>query len=248
MNSIGTENKIFRFPWKGKFEDKKDIDHYFASDKIQCLLCGNRFKSLPLHLIRVHGISPDQYKEKYGLPWKRGLCGPMTSKKHSKNMTERLKKGFRPPIDAARQKSLNAKRRQDQPFFKKVKLENLECFNKGNRKYCDEDYQKVLRKMLKETKGLYEVCKSADMPDIKMVSKYAKRNNDFQKAIDRTYEKLPYSVQARAGKLPEKKFREDLLSLKRSGITVADMTRLLGVSRNLILSRLNKPRESQDDN
>ena len=32
--------------------------------------------------------------------------------------------------------------------------------------------------------------------------------------------------------------KEDLLSLKRSGITVADMSRLLGVSRSLIHNRL----------
>jgi len=45
-------------------------------------------------------------------------------------------------------------------------------------------------------------------------------------------------VQAGTGKLPEKKFKEDLLSLKRSGIKVADMSRLLGVSRSLIDNRL----------
>ena len=101
--------------------------------------------------------------------------------------------------------------------------------------------------MLKETKGLYETCKDDDMPDIGMVHKYAQRNTEFRKALDRTYEKLPYSIQAGAGKLPEKKFKEDLLSFKRSGITVADMSRLLGVSRSLINNRLNKIRESKDN-
>ena len=65
MDTIGRENPKQRFPWNGKFEYKKEIDYYFAGDKIQCLLCGKRFKSLPTHLIRVHEISPDQYKEKY---------------------------------------------------------------------------------------------------------------------------------------------------------------------------------------
>ena len=35
-----------------------------------------------------------------------------------------------------------------------------------------------------------------------------------------------------------KKIRADLLSMKRSNITVADMSRLLGVSRSLINNRL----------
>ena len=106
------------------------------------------------------------------------------------------------------------------------------------KKYSDQDFKNVLVKMLTENKGLNEVCKDADMPDFRAVSKYAKKNEDFRKELDRAYEKLPYSVQAGAGRLPEKKFREDLKSLKRSGITVADMSRLLGVSRSLIHNRL----------
>jgi hypothetical protein len=92
--------------------------------------------------------------------------------------------------------------------------------------------------MLKEKKGLNETCQDSDMPPIKAVSKYAKKNPDFRKELDRTYEQLPYSVQAGACRLPEKKFKEDLLTMKRSNITVADMSRLLGVSRSLINNRL----------
>ena len=235
------------FPWMKQFTTKDEINQYFTVDKIQYLLCGKRFKALPQHLERTHDITADDYREQYGLPWRRGLCGVGTSKKFSKNMIVRQKNGFRPPIEAAHRKAVKAKRRPDQPYFKKVKIENLECFNKDNRKYLDDDYQKVLIKMLKETKGLYETCKDDDMPDIGMVHKYAKRNKEFRKALDRTYEKLPYSIQAGAGKLPEKKFKEDLLSFRRSGITVADMSRLLGVSRSLINNRLNKIRESKDN-
>ena len=116
------------------------------------------------------------------------------------------------------------------------------------KKYTNQDFKNVLAKMMNEKKGLNEICKYADMPDFRAVSKYAKKNVDFRKELDRTYEQLPYSVQAGACRLPEKKFREDLLSLKRSGITVADMTRLLGVSRNLIQNRLNNMRETQGIN
>ncbi len=239
MDTIGTENLIQRFPWNGKFMTKTEIDDYLAGNKIQCLLCGKWFKIISSHLKRIHDIDSDEYREKYGLPWKHGLCGKEVSLKLSTAMNERRKNGFLPDIDAAREKSKHATKRPDQPFFKKVKIENLECFNKDNRKYSEKDYQNVLRKMLKETKGLYETCKDDDMPDIRMVSKYAKRNKEFRKALERTYERLPYSVQAGAGRLPENKFKEDLKSLKRSNISVADMSRLLGVSKNLIRNRLN---------
>jgi hypothetical protein len=47
--------------------------------------------------------------------------------------------------------------------------------------------------MMNENKGLNEVCKDADMPDFRAVSKYAKKNADFRKELEKTYEKLPYS-------------------------------------------------------
>ena len=83
---------IQKYPWLGKFGTKTEIDAYLAGNKVQCLLCGKLFKALPQHLERTHDITADDYREQYGLPWKRGLCGVGTSEKLSKNMLERQKK------------------------------------------------------------------------------------------------------------------------------------------------------------
>jgi len=238
MNKTHNLDVMQEYPWCGKFRTKTEIDDYLAGNKVQCLICGKLFKALPQHLERTHDITADDYREQYGLPWRRGLCGVETSKKLSKNMLERQKNGFRPPIETAWQKSVGATRRQDQPFFVKVKADNMKIGSEKIKKYTEQDYKNVLTKMLREKKGLNEACKDTGMPDIRIVWKYVKKNADFRKELDRTYEQLPYSVQAGAGRLPEKKFREDLLSLKRSGITVADISRLLGVSRSLINNRL----------
>lgn len=142
------------------------------------------------------------------------------------------------PIEAAQKKSVTAKRRPDQPFLVKAKTDSLKPVIEKIKKYEDRDFKNVLAKMLREKKGLNEACKDAGLLHFGAVSKYAKKNAEYRKQLEETYEQLPYSIQAGAGKLPEKQFREDLLSLKRSGITVADMSRLLGVSRNLINNRL----------
>jgi transcriptional regulator with XRE-family HTH domain len=228
-----------RFPWRGRFETKTEIEDYFAGDKVRCLLCGKRFKALPKHLELTHDITADDYRERYGLPWKRGLCGASTSEKMSKNMLKRRKNGFRPPIEAAQKASVRAaKRRPDQPFLVKAKTESLKPIIEKIKKYEDRDFKNVLAKMLREKKGLNEACRDAGMPHFGAVSKYAKKNAGYRKQLEENYAQLPYSVQAGAGRLPEKQFKEDLLSLKRSGITVADMSRLLGVSRSLINNRL----------
>lgn len=231
-------NSLNQFPWHGKFETKTEIDEYLSGHKIQCLLCGKQFKALPTHLERTHNITADDYRDRYGLPWRRGLCGVELSEKMRKNMLDRRKDGFRPNILAAQKKSVTANRRPDQPFLVKAKNDNLKPVIDKQRKYCDQDFWNVLEKMLHEKVGLNEACKDPKMPRIKSVSMYAKKNAEYRKQLEKTYAQLPYSVQAGAGRLPEKQFLEDLLSLKRSRFTVADMSRLLGVSRSLIHNRL----------
>ena len=38
------------------------------SDRLTCLECGLTMKMLKRHLITVHDLSPDQYRQKWGLP------------------------------------------------------------------------------------------------------------------------------------------------------------------------------------
>ena len=85
-----------------------------------------------------------------------------------------------------------------------------------NKNYTAQDFRIVLFKMLKEKISSNETCKDSRMPNFKAVSKYAKKNAGFRKELEKANEQLPYSVQAGAGRLPEKKFKKDLLSLKQS--------------------------------
>ena len=78
-----------QFPWPGRFETKAEIDEYFSGDKVQCLLCSEWYKTLHTHLVRIHEIAVDDYRERYGLPWKRGLCVASTSEKLSKKMARK---------------------------------------------------------------------------------------------------------------------------------------------------------------
>ena len=70
------------------------------------------------------------------------------------------------------------------------------------------------------------------------IYRYYRRNKDFKKALDVTYEQLPLSVQARAKKLNEDIFREVIGSLQQSGYSVIEISRFLGVGENTIRRRL----------
>ena len=100
--------------------------------------------------------------------------------------------------------------------------------------------------MLQEKKSLNQVCKDADMPDFRFVSKYAKKNKVFKRELEKTYAKLPFSVQAGAGRLPEEKFKKKLKSLQQSGLSTIEIARQLGVSRNLVRSRLDSIKKTQN--
>jgi hypothetical protein len=226
------------FPWEGKFQTKEEVYKYFSGDRIQCLLCGKWFGRLPTHLLAIHSMTSDEYKELYGLPWKRGLCGRENSMKLSKNLKERYANGFRPDLEAARERVDHSKRRPDQPFFTKIRAENVISGNEKRKKYFPEDFQNVLKRMLGEQKTLAEVYRDPDMPTENAIYRYYKTNEEFRKALDAVYEKLPFSVQARANKLSEDKFKKAIVSLLQSSFSVSEISRYLGVGDNTIRRRL----------
>jgi hypothetical protein len=55
------------------FKTRLEVESYFSGDTIECLLCRRHFKRLQSHLAAKHRMSADEYKERFGLPWTRGL-------------------------------------------------------------------------------------------------------------------------------------------------------------------------------
>ena len=55
------------------FRTRWEVDRYFGGLTIQCLICGRRFGRLSFHLAAKHGMTVDEYKSHFGLPWTRGL-------------------------------------------------------------------------------------------------------------------------------------------------------------------------------
>jgi len=53
------------------------------SDHLVCLCCGLKFKSLKRHLGTAHGLTPDQYRSKWGLPDNYPMVAPEYSKVRS---------------------------------------------------------------------------------------------------------------------------------------------------------------------
>lgn len=55
-----------------------------TDDHIVCLSCGGNFKSLKRHLSQKHGLTPEQYREKWNLP----ADYPMVAADYSKQRSD----------------------------------------------------------------------------------------------------------------------------------------------------------------
>lgn len=72
-----------------RFQNLDQVDDYLSGEDIVCLECKRALKTLTgTHLIHKHGLTPDEYRERYGIPWKRPLCGREVSAKLSERWYE----------------------------------------------------------------------------------------------------------------------------------------------------------------
>jgi hypothetical protein len=231
------------FPWKGKLTTKSQIDQYFSNpDGIQCLLCGRMYGSLNGHLQIVHGVSFEKYRDRYGLPWRKGLVSRNVSKGLSSILTKRIKNGTfvpKPDNKAAVAKIRAGGIRKDQPYLTRIKAEKAKGQSKKNIRHRRKDFEKVLSVMLKNKVTLREACMNDDLPGSSRVHGYAESNPGFRKKLIDTYYSLPYDVQARAGMFSPQ-FYEDLKRLKAKGLPNTEIGKQLGISYKTVKIRLGR--------
>lgn len=82
------------FPVDEPFQSKEAVLEYLDHDKITCLCCGKQFSKLAgPHLQKIHGLTDDQYKEKYHIPYTYALAGKDVRLRHSQNLINDIKSG-----------------------------------------------------------------------------------------------------------------------------------------------------------
>lgn len=69
--NLSTRDRTMAAP--AHFKTLAQIHRYFGGRDITCLLCRKKFRRLASHLAFKHGITASAYKQRFGLPWSRGL-------------------------------------------------------------------------------------------------------------------------------------------------------------------------------
>jgi predicted transcriptional regulator len=69
--------------------EKIDPHSSIQEDKVICLECSAEFRQLTANHLKTHGLSPREYKRKWGFPLKQPLAARMLTKERSKSAKKR---------------------------------------------------------------------------------------------------------------------------------------------------------------
>lgn len=219
------------FPWMGKFETTDQIAEYFGGNLIECLECGRCFRRLGCHLPRVHGLTMDQYREKYGLPWRRGLTSAASSQSYSDAMAARLadddeRRRLVERAAVARLKLQPGRNRKLAPALRVERAARV-C-GKQQKAYFTRAHADEMLRRVADGRTLRDVTKDADMPKMSWWHEWARENSGYRERYRAIVETLPFPVQARAEMLGDR-FRQAVIELCADGLTNKEIGGRLGV-------------------
>ena len=227
---------VHEFPKEEVFKTKKEVDEYFSKDRIQCLLCGKRYKKLGgAHLQIIHDITEDEYREKYGLPYTRGLVCPSTSKKLSIITKKRYDNGEIGLLthESARRARVNStKPRKNAPYItNELEKRCLEWCKQTAR--SSEDYNKVLIYIKKYKITIERFCdqyKHLRLPSQSRIRNRIQTNPDYGKRYYEIIYAWPYNLQSKYRCLSPRFFKTVFKLFYKKKLTKTEISQQLGVS------------------
>jgi hypothetical protein len=174
------------FPIEEPFLSVDDVKQYLSGEKIICLLCGKSYKSLGVHLMRIHGITIDDYKLKYKIPWTYGLACGDTKEKHRAIRKQQLQDGIVKLLshDELEEYRKNGFKHRRKEFFLKPYTINPDTkkpessWNKRRRLQCKRGTPEFYKKM--QTRATRQKILTNDLLEkINSLKKTGMNNNEI---------------------------------------------------------------------
>ena len=221
------------YPWNGKFTTNEDLEAYFSGDRIICLECGRYFRKLGgQHLERLHNMSPDDYRAKYGIPWRQGLVSAGSSAAYSNAVTERLKdegnlQRLREIAAAARPLTKTSKQRERVKATKAMMVERITGKQVGA--IWGKDHAEEILRRVASGRTLQDVLKDADMPKNSWWHTWGRQHPEYKSRLAEIVEAQPFPLQSRAEALGAR-FRAEIARLRAEGLSDKRIAERLGVT------------------
>lgn len=222
-------------PVEVSFETMEEVDAYYDAEKLTCLMCGHAYVALHVHLRNSHAMTADEYKEKYGIPWRRGLISKAHKDKQVRIINEQRAKGILPPAPTSAhiRKLIEAARTNRRPLQKPVRKAMSDHALKTHgrtERWGEEDFEEYLLR-IQSGRTITEVGRDEDMPCREVFDTYKRENPDFRKKLEAIWDSLPYAVQVRGLRLGQR-FKKELAALRQAGKTWPEISKILGVKES----------------
>lgn len=214
------------------FTNLEDVRRYFDADKIVCLLCGREYVALGGHIMSVHGMSNDDYRIRFGIPFGYGLAGRTFRLRASRRITRMRKEGRMPqaPSPGTIRKMVRA-RMSRRPLTEATQRDNLDKIRRIHRKetfWRSKDFKEFFRR-IKSGRTVLEVENDKDMPSRHSFLAYLKGDAALRKQYREVWDTLPFAMQVRANKTGES-YRRTLVRLRLSGKKWVQVAQIMGVA------------------
>jgi len=221
------------YPVINKFETIEEVNEYLGGDRIVCLLCGRDMKTLGGHLRQIHdNMTCDQYKKRFGIPWRRGLICKESSKNYANALNKRVENGedFRSRLPEYRKLAHEAPHRKKCKAVIGAATQRAIGHHGLDYQYKDSDFLIVLQLMVEKQIDLRTLCAENDsIPQETSVYGWLKKHPKMNQKYYDICDSLPYSIQSKCG-IMGPRFEKEVKQLHSQGKLPKEIAEITGVT------------------
>lgn len=248
---FGKEISHWSYTFRKKFENSEQLDSYFSDDKIECLLCGQEYKNLGLHISKGHKIPVRKYKKLFDIPLKYGLICPSTKVKCQENgspadfLIEEGKKVTKPRLRAVRgikvQHSLVSKKKLRESMRKarqKANLLHKKNINQPSEEFCCICGKAIIRTVF----GMKHLEAIGKQPICKKCAKAKWKKNFSQNGYTGNINQRKGAPQ----KLTPEQTQKMLKLYKQKKATYKQISKIFNISRSSISNYIMRDKKNNE--
>lgn len=226
------------YPKTDFFTTVEEVRAYLDGDKVTCLICGKEYVTLGAHIMSAHEITSDDYRGRFGIPYKYGLASKPFRDQGTRRMKRMRMKGIVPyqpsPETIRKMHKARLNRRPFTAATRKACGEQILGYLGMEKKWQKADYDEFFRRV-KSGRTPADVGQDKDMPSRNTFMRYLKSGHALRMECDSLWEEQPFIVQSRANKVGER-YRRTLVKLRCSGLTWGEVAKKMEVPESTLSS------------